>query len=217
MKKTRRPPGDPDAVWPPQVRGHAQISNWLARSRQRDQILDGRGRPTYPAGNASPSRHRQSPDHRLGSDRHRPGLRVRLEKREEDLRSQLEQKTKDLESEKAKAEAALKALASQKEKEDLATGQLVGMYSVAKADIAAKNYTKALQSLRGIRDYVNQEEVVALPAVARRREVDLFVVDSLSGLVQGEGSHRRGGRGLPQGRRQGAHRILRREDRHLRE
>jgi hypothetical protein len=107
-------------------------------------------------------------------------------KREEDLRSQLEQKTKDLESEKAKAEAALKALASQKEKEDLATGQLVGMYSVAKADIAAKNYTKALQSLRGIRDYVNQDEVVVLPGIARRREVDLFVVDSLSGLVQGE-------------------------------
>jgi len=107
-------------------------------------------------------------------------------KREEDLRSQLEQKTKDLESEKAKAEAALKALTSQKEKEDLATGQLVGMYSVAKADIAAKNYTKALQSLRGIRDYVNQEEVVVLPGIARRREVDLFVVDSLSGLVQGE-------------------------------
>ena len=107
-------------------------------------------------------------------------------KREEDLRSQLEAKTRDLESEKAKAEEALKALASQKEKEDLATGQLVGMYSVAKADIAAKNYTKALQSLRAIRDYVNQEEVVTLPGIARRREVDLFVVDSLSGLVQGE-------------------------------
>lgn len=106
--------------------------------------------------------------------------------REEDLRSQLEEKTRDLESEKAKAEAALKALASQKEKEDLATGQLVGMYTVAKADIAAKNYTKALQSLRAIRDYVSQDEVVSLPAVARRREVDLFVVDSLSGLVQGE-------------------------------
>jgi chromosome segregation ATPase len=107
-------------------------------------------------------------------------------KREEDLRSQLEAKTRDLESEKAKAEQALKALASQKEKEDLATGQLVGMYSVAKADIAARNYTKALQSLRAIRDYVNQEEVVMLPGIARRREVDLFVVDSLSGLVQGE-------------------------------
>jgi len=107
-------------------------------------------------------------------------------KREEDLRSQLEAKTRDLESEKAKAEQALKALASQKEKEDLATGQLVGMYSVAKADIAAKNYTKALQSLRAIRDYMNQEEVVVLPGISRRREVDLFVVDSLSGLVQGE-------------------------------
>ena len=53
-------------------------------------------------------------------------------KREEDLRAQLDQRTKELESDKAKAEAALRALASQKEKEDLATGQLVGMYTVAK-------------------------------------------------------------------------------------
>jgi hypothetical protein len=40
------------------------------------------------------------------------------------------------------------------------------------ARIAAKNYTKALQSLRAIRDYVNQEEVVTLPGIARRRDVD---------------------------------------------
>ena len=107
-------------------------------------------------------------------------------KREEDLRAQLDQRTKELESDKAKAEAALRALASQKEKEDLATGQLVGMYTVAKSDIAAKDYAKALQSLQAIRDYVSREEVIALPAIARRREVDIFVVDSLTGLVKGE-------------------------------
>jgi hypothetical protein len=107
-------------------------------------------------------------------------------KREEELRVQLDQRTRELESDKVKAEAALRALASQKEKEDLAVGQLVGMYTVAKADIAAKDYSRALQSLQAIRDYVNSDEVVALPAIARRREVDLFVVDSLTGLVKGE-------------------------------
>ncbi len=107
-------------------------------------------------------------------------------KREEELRAQLDQRTRDLESDKAKAEAALRALASQKEKEDLATGQLVGMYTVAKTDIAAKNYARALASLQAIRDYVNRDEVMALPAVARRREVDLFVVESLTSLVKAE-------------------------------
>ncbi len=111
---------------------------------------------------------------------------VDSKKREEDLRAQLDQRTRELESDKAKAEATLRAMASQKEKEDLATGQLVGMYTVAKADIAAKDYAKALQSLQAIRDYVNRDEVIALPAIARRREVDLFVVDSLTGLVRGE-------------------------------
>jgi chromosome segregation ATPase len=107
-------------------------------------------------------------------------------RREDDLRAQLEQKTQDLASEKAKAEAALRALSSQREKEDLATGQLVGMYTVVKTDIAAKNFPKALQSLQAIRDYVNRDEVISLPGLARRREVDLFVVDALSSQVKSE-------------------------------
>ena len=62
----------------------------------------------------------------------------------------------------------------------------MGLYSVAQADIAAKNYQKALLSLQAIGSYVNSPEVVTLPAVAQRRSVDLFIVDSLTSLVQGQ-------------------------------
>ncbi len=107
-------------------------------------------------------------------------------KREEDMRSQLEQKTQVLETEKARAQQALATLASQQEKEDLASGQLIGLYAVARTDISQRNYPKALQSLKAVGDYVNSQDVAALPGIAKRRDFDVFVVDSLTTLVQGE-------------------------------
>jgi hypothetical protein len=107
-------------------------------------------------------------------------------KREEELKSQLEQRTRSLETEKAQAEQALKTIASQREKEDLVQGQLIGLYAVAKSDISQQSYDKALQSLKAVADYVNRQDVAVLPGIAKRRDFDLFVVDSLTSLVQGE-------------------------------
>jgi hypothetical protein len=106
--------------------------------------------------------------------------------READLQAQLAQKTKELQSAQAQTQAQLTALTSQKQQEDLVSQQLVGLYSVAQTDIAAKNYPKALTSLQAISSYVNSSDVATLPGIARRRPVDQFIVDSLTGLVQGE-------------------------------
>jgi hypothetical protein len=113
--------------------------------------------------------------------------------READLQTQLAQKTTELQSaqaqtqaQQAQTQAQLQSLASQKQQEDLVTQQLVGLYSVAQADIAAKNYAKALASLQAIGSYVNSPDIMALPGLAKRRTVDLFIVDSLSTLVQDE-------------------------------
>jgi len=106
--------------------------------------------------------------------------------READLQAQLAQKTKELQSAQAQTQQQLAALTSQKQQEDLVSQQLVGLYSVAQTDIAAKNYPKALTSLQAISSYVNSSDVAVLPGIARRRPVDLFIVDSLTSLVQGE-------------------------------
>jgi hypothetical protein len=106
--------------------------------------------------------------------------------READLQAQLAQKTQELKSAQAQTQQQLAALTSQKQQEDLVAQQLVGLYTVAQTDIATKNYPKALLSLRAIGSYVNSSEVAALPSIARRRSVDLFIVDSLSALVQSE-------------------------------
>ncbi|HVP17837.1 MAG TPA: hypothetical protein VMU36_02510 [Spirochaetia bacterium] len=107
-------------------------------------------------------------------------------KREADLQAQLEQKTKEAETAQARSEQALTALQSQKQQEDLVSGQLVGLYSVVKENISGKDYPKALTSLQAIRDYVSRPDIAVLPAVQQRRDVDLFVVDSLSSFVQGQ-------------------------------
>jgi hypothetical protein len=106
--------------------------------------------------------------------------------REAELQTQLAQKTKELQSSEAQTQAQLQALTNARQQEDLATQQLVGLYSVAQADIAAKNYAKAFTSLQAIGSYVNSPDVAVLPVIARRRTVDLFIVDSLTSLVQGE-------------------------------
>jgi hypothetical protein len=106
--------------------------------------------------------------------------------READLQAQLTAKTKEMASEQARTQAQLSALSSQKAQEDLAAQQLVGLYAVVQSDISDKNYPKALQSLKAITGYINSADVATLPGIANRRSVDLFIVSSLTALVQGE-------------------------------
>ncbi|HEY9594284.1 MAG TPA: hypothetical protein VHE79_07400 [Spirochaetia bacterium] len=106
--------------------------------------------------------------------------------REQDLQAQLAQKTKELQSAQAQTQQQLATLQSQKQQEDLVSQQLVGLYSVAQTDIASKNLAKALTSLQAIASYVSSADVMSLPGIAKRRSVDLFLVDSLTSLVQGE-------------------------------
>jgi hypothetical protein len=106
--------------------------------------------------------------------------------READLQAQLAQKTQESETAQARAQKQLEALTSAKQQEDLAAQQLVGLYAVAQSDIAARDFKKALTSLQAIGNYVNSPDVTALSGMAKRRSVDIFIVDSLRSLVENE-------------------------------
>ena len=62
----------------------------------------------------------------------------------------------------------------------------MSLYAVARTDIAARGWDKALLSLKAIGDFVSEGEVAQLPAIAKRREADLFVVEMLTAYAQGE-------------------------------
>ncbi len=108
------------------------------------------------------------------------------QKREQELRGQFAQKTQTLESAGARAQQTLEAMVAQQEKEDLVLGQLTGLYAGIRDRISRHEYDAALTGLRSLRDFVDRPDMATLPALAKRHDFDMFVIDSLSAYVQGE-------------------------------
>jgi hypothetical protein len=107
-------------------------------------------------------------------------------RREEELKSQLQARAEALEAESRQARQELARISEQRDKEQLAATQLIGFYSRVKGDMQASMLDQALVNLEGIRQYLNDPAIGTLPGIQQRREMDFFVVDSLSSLVRGE-------------------------------
>ena len=106
--------------------------------------------------------------------------------REAELRSQFDARTEELEQVTLEAREELNQLAAQQEKQTLAAGQLTGFYSRVKGDIQEGDFDGALENLDAIKEYLDDPSVATLPNMLQRREIELFVVDSISSLVKGE-------------------------------
>jgi DNA repair exonuclease SbcCD ATPase subunit len=116
----------------------------------------------------------------------RQRVREEAEAREAELRKQLDTQAAQMEQATLEAKAELNKLAAQQEKQALAAGQLTGFYSQVKKDIQEGEYDRALGNLEAIREYLDDPSVATLPNILQRREIELFVVDSISNLVEGE-------------------------------
>ena len=106
--------------------------------------------------------------------------------RERELQSKLDERQQALETEKTEAEQQLKNLEQQREKEELVDTQLIGFYNTVKTSLKDEKYDDALATLASLRDYLDEDTVVTLPGIQKRREVEFFVIDSLSNLIEGE-------------------------------
>jgi hypothetical protein len=104
--------------------------------------------------------------------------------REAELRSQLEASTRSLEREKSAVEQRLASISEERQKEQLVASQLNGFYGGVRDQLRGARYDQALKSLADIRAYLNEDGIAQLPAVAARRDVELFVIDSLTRLVE---------------------------------
>jgi len=116
----------------------------------------------------------------------RKRVREEAAAREAELRSQLDARTEELEQATLEAKAELNRLAAQAEKQTLAAGQLTGFYSRVKGDIQEGDFDGALGNLDAIKEYLDDPAVATLPNMMQRRDIELFVVDSISSLVKGE-------------------------------
>ena len=116
----------------------------------------------------------------------RQKVQEEAQQRESELKSQLEARTKALEAESREARQELSRINEQREKEQLASRQLLGFYYQIKTDLQSGRLDQALADTDGVRRYLDDPAVVALPGVQERREVEFFVLDSISSLVRSE-------------------------------
>jgi hypothetical protein len=93
----------------------------------------------------------------------------------------------------AKLTEALGSLREQQQKEQLVADQIAASYRLVDAEIGAGRWDGAIGALDSLAGYLDQPAISALPAVQRRKPVELFLIASLRSLV----ASRRGGAAEP--------------------
>ena len=107
-------------------------------------------------------------------------------RRQAELEAGYKQKQLSLERDSAAALAELNALRQQRGNEQMILDQLLGWYQKVRDQIQASRPDAARAALADFRRFLDDPKFAALPAVAQRRPVDLFLIDSLDELVRSQ-------------------------------
>ncbi len=118
---------------------------------------------------------------RLGAEKSRLEEQLRL--KEQELSEKFRQETAALKSEQAKTAESLTRLTEQRQKEDLASEQILSFYDQLRGDLAKPDYDQALRTLASFESFLDQDSIRSLPPIQRRRSVELFVIDSFRALI----------------------------------
>lgn len=101
----------------------------------------------------------------------------------ENVRAEASAETAALEVQRAEALGELESLRTQREQEEFTVERLTALYGEVQDAIAADEFDAALGAIDGIGAFLSDPAVMALPAIRRRREIDLFLADTLEELV----------------------------------
>jgi hypothetical protein len=107
-------------------------------------------------------------------------------RKQAELEAGYKQKQLALERDSAAAVAELSALRQQRNNEQLILDQLLSWYQKVREQIQASRPDAARAVLADFRRFLDDPSLAALPAVARRRPIDLFLVDSLDQVVSAQ-------------------------------
>jgi hypothetical protein len=105
-------------------------------------------------------------------------------RKQAELEAGYRQKQLSLEQDKAAALAQLDTLRKAQEKESLVLDQFISFYREVKDDIAAGHPEAATAVLTRFRAYLDDPSVAVLPAISRRRPVELFLISSLEEIAK---------------------------------
>lgn len=120
------------------------------------------------------------------AEQERVDLQEELANQEARLVQEFQTETAELEQERSAALQQLQQLSEQQEREELVLDQIVSFYNTARSQIVGAEYPAALETLDALKGYLGDRSVMELPAVSRRLQVELFLVDSLRSLVADE-------------------------------
>ena len=107
-------------------------------------------------------------------------------RRQSELEAGSRQKQIALEQDKAAALAELEKLRQQQGKEQLVLDQFLSYYQKARDQIQAAQPGAARKVLADFRTYLDDPDLATLPGIARRRPVELFLIDSLDQLIKAQ-------------------------------
>jgi hypothetical protein len=111
-------------------------------------------------------------------------LAASARQREEDLTASAQAREQQLNADKARIAADLARISAQQDQERLALDQILSLYDRVNRELAAGRYDGALGGIGDLRRLLEQPQVASLPAVQRRRSVEVFITDSLEQLIQ---------------------------------
>jgi hypothetical protein len=114
---------------------------------------------------------------------------------EKEMASQRTELLEKAQGDTAELQAALGSLREQARREELVASQIATAYRDVEAKVRASSWDEATAALDGLSAYLDAPAVSSLPAVQRRKPVELFIVDSLKDLI----ASRRGGTTVPAG------------------
>ncbi len=113
----------------------------------------------------------------------RERIESEAQNREAELTERMDAKTRELETEKTEAQLEIQKLTEENEQETLVENQIIGFYKSIEDRIKEGELDRASSELKNLENYLYDDSVIGFSGIARRREIDLFVIDSLTKLV----------------------------------
>jgi hypothetical protein len=111
--------------------------------------------------------------------RERERLYAEIREREKELAEKYEREKTALQQRTTLAEQRLQSLTLRQEKEQLFTAQIIASYAAVMDMLEKAEFETAAASLTAMRDMLLDESFDSIPSIAERRDIELFIIDSL--------------------------------------
>jgi len=120
------------------------------------------------------------------ANQERDAIVEQSQQRETELRQQLAQTIATSQEQLGQAQTRIQQLTQQQEQAQLVNRQLVGFYTQIRQTLSSQNYDQALTQLAQVRTFLTNQDVISLGGIEGRQSAEIFIVDSLTRLVQNQ-------------------------------